>query len=439
MALTQAQKRHIQALPPTQRLAQFRFYTQQNAGKVPGVTRDAKQARARGAAMPPQGAMVPYTPMPRQMPPAQQQVERSLQPIPRARRQRGMGVYAQTPASSNVIAPRGFGYYDAFAHDAVSVGTAMSIGPATPITANTRAQGAGTSSKPSQSLQQSGLEAGGVLIIVQPSIGEIQAVSYETSSLVPGELITPTLYKSPQLAPTSGPPGNAIPTRCSFRIRNVSPSLNSGGIVRILRLTTGVRLDDHQSADTQGTTNDELCVFMESVRNHARTRSYSGTELLEMMQKNATVVDQALATNFQDFDERIPNSQLPWTQTTAVPWPTTDGSGGVVTCDTFTMNLHNPAFTPIAILIEPYVGFSGAAGNTYELTIRSQFLAHYPQGTMLANLAIPPPSNPLVMNEHRDKEEATGSTLSKVVDAVIQVGAAAPAIYQTARAVGMFA
>ena len=46
-----------------------------------------------------------------------------------------MAEWKTTPASPNVMAPRGFGYYDAFHNLPDSAMTHMSIGPATPMNA----------------------------------------------------------------------------------------------------------------------------------------------------------------------------------------------------------------------------------------------------------------------------------------------------------------
>jgi hypothetical protein len=168
-------------------------------------------------------------------------------------------------------------------------------------------------------------------------------------------------------------------------------------------MTTGVALNENY------TTNAELASLMESIRNHQRTRIYGGEELVASHQKNCSVVDQSRATRFEDFDAVTPCSSLPWTLPEA--WTQTDDIGN------FIRQIHDPAFTPIAVLFEPFlaaVAGSTAIGDTYEVNVRSQFLGHYAQGTMLANLAIDPASSPDKLDKHRSREESTGSDLSKV-------------------------
>jgi hypothetical protein len=175
-------------------------------------------------------------------------------------------------------------------------------------------------------------------------------------------------------------------------------------------MTTGVLLD------SQYTTNDDLRSLMEGIRDHRRTRTYRGTEFEEDLQKNCIVADQSRSLAFQNFDEVIPSNLVPWlpqggTPTDVFPW---------------VRNLYDPTYTPIAILFEPFLnvqpGGAGAPiGNTYQVTIQSQFLAHYKQGTMLANLAISPMSDSNTINVHRDKEEKKGSALDKIWHGVQQV------------------
>lgn len=370
------------------------MFTEQNAGKVPGRTRDQKQRGGR------QNRNVNVANLNR-MPRAYNHPKGQMPDMSR-------GNWGQTPASSNVIAPRGFGYYDAFQHDPFSVATHMSIGPATPIVGTTvvsenlitKSPGALTGTGPGV-----GLEGGAILLIVMPATGATQAIAYESSSLVATDIVTMTAYKSPQLL--ADQPDNAIPTRCSLRMRNWTQHVGVGGIVRLLRLTTGVGLSYY-------TTNGELAEIVEGIRTHTRTRTYGGDELLDTHQKNCTVVDQSKATWFIDWEESTINSQLPWTN--QLGWP----QGGAI--GPFIRQLHDPAYTPIAILFEPFVAAvsGGSVGNKYEVSVRSQFLAHYSQGTMLANMAISAPTAPDALTKYRDHEEGKGSIMEKIGNAISQ-------------------
>lgn len=382
------QSRALNKATGSNRAALVRMFRDQNAGVVPGKTRDQKLAQ-RGR-------------------PRRNNVARggaNLGRMPRA--QAGAhGImpesklsWAQTPATSNVVAPRGFGYYDAFAMDAVSAATHMSIGPATPITGTTITTGiiSGKTGK----LTTSALEAGSQLLIVMPGTGPTQARLYQCSSLIDNDTCFSSGFESPQLIADA--PDNAIPIRCSIRARNWTQGVGVGGIIRCLRMTTGVGLNGNY------TSNVGLADLMESIRTHARTRTYSGEEFTEGMQKNCSVVDQSKATWFTDWGQSYTNELLPWA--VALGWDPTGASS------TFTKQLHDPAYTPIAFLIEPFVAAvnSEKIGNSYEFVIRSQFLAHYAQGTMLANLAIDPANAPGMLNKHRDLEERKGSAVDRVI------------------------
>ena len=396
MVLTNKQTQALVAAAPHIKAGLRRMFNEQNAGKVPGRTRDQKQRGGR------QARRVNVANLNR-MPRAYNHPKGQMPDMSR-------GNWDQTPASSNVLAPRGFGYYDAFQHDPFSVATHMSIGPATPIVGTTvvsenlvtKKPGALTGTGPG-----AGLEGGAILLIVMPATGDTQANAYECSStLVATDVINVTPYRSPQLQ--ADQPDNAIPTRCSMRMRNWTQHVGVGGIVRVLRMTTGVALNGNY------TTNGELAQLMEGIRTHTRTRTYGGDELLDTHQKNCTVVDQSKATWFNDWESLTPNSSLPWTD--LVGWDQTGFAGP------FTKQLHDPAYTPIAILFEPFVAAvsGGTVGNKYEVSVRSQFLAHYAQGSMLANMAISAPTAPDALTKHRDHEEGKGSVMEKIGNAISQ-------------------
>jgi hypothetical protein len=241
------------------------------------------------------------------------------------------------------------------------------------------------------------------MIIVFPAVTDTQAVLYQcgASATVP---VVATPFASPQLAPAGGPE-SAMATRCSLQIRNITQVLNQGGVVRSLRVTTGIIAPDVLNVGTS----QDLLDLAEHVRNHARTRSYAGADLVENKQINCTVVDQSRATLFQDFNPKVPISDLPW-----YPEPSPPVGGAV---GAFTLGLHNPTYTPIILLFESF-----ATVNQYELSIRTQFLAHYVQGSMLANLAITPPSVGDKLNPHRDHEERKGSVLHDVEHAIGEAG-----------------
>jgi len=282
--------------------------------------------------------------------------------------------YDQTPALSNVIAPRGFGYYDAFANDPKSSGTAFSVGPATAIVASSRLTAQASISEP-------------CVAVIYPGIQTVTAMTMQWDAA--NVLLERTPTTSPQLM--ADPPQDAIATRCSVRLRNVAPVISQGGTVRTLRMTSGFRA---------GVLNTEALwiAFLDEIRNHARTRSVSGASLVDDHQINCTVVDSMRAAAFKNFESYpgIPDQQARFDEET-----------------------HHPAFTPIIILFEK-IGGNAYAANPYELTMRTQYLCHYETGTMLANMATQPKAMGDNINKHRDKEEGHGSSLLKTTGNVVQ-------------------
>lgn len=383
--LTGASKKHLLAIYARQnaRTGGGREY---HAGKGPGRTRRSN-------------ARIQSMPMAQSMP-------RGVMPA-----NANAATWSQTPATSNIIAPRGFGYYDAFTNDAYSAATHMSIGPATPIVANTvcnnglKTQKSDTMTVTYPDGASHDLESGMKLLVVYPATCDTQAKLFSCSNNSPTDLAHEQEYNSPNLQ--SARPDNAIITRCSFRIRNWTQHVGTGGIVRILRCTTGLALD---ASTTGRTSNGDLAILAEEVRNHARTRIYSGEELCESHQKNLSVVDQSRSTWFMDWNSIHHVDDTPWAL--GQNWPSGPGQG----IGNFSYQLHDPAYTPIIVLFEPFAAAVNGEkiGNVYEVNIRSQYLAHYAQGSMLANMAICPKASPDALNKHKDKEEAQGSTLHNV-------------------------
>jgi len=317
------------------------------------------------------------------------------------------------PASSNMMAPRGLGYYDAFSTFAASAMTHLSIGPATPIVAKT------TCLTPTGDPISTDWKYSAQMLVVGPAPGVTQAVLYRESSGVANDPVDIVSYDSTQLV--SDTPTETIPTRCSLRVRNFTNQYNVGGLVRVLRATTGMYLDPDY------TSNEALGSLMQGVRDHRRTVTYTGPEFLKAMQKNAIVADQSRSLWFQDNDVIAKSGQLPWFQSHYdLPYVLPDSPPGSGTPQTysgtkdvydFTGYIANPTFTPLIVIFEPYGSATApAAGgaNTYEVIVQSQFLAHYRQGSMLANMAIEPKSDHAALEKHRNHEEARGSVMQAI-------------------------
>lgn len=237
------------------------------------------------------------------------------------------------PASSNLMAPRGLGYYDAFACNCSSAVTSMTIGPTTPITGITVIPRISTDYHLTGTpLVGQMKDTDAQLLIIGPSRGKCQARLWRASNkditLQPvttsespvGGPLTPEEaedffashidFTCPQLE--SDQPIDGIPARCSVQIKNFSNSFARGGRVRVLRATTGRTLIPNL------TTNGELWELMEGIRSHWRTATYDGEDFSgkgsTSMQKNCIVLDQTRTLKFQAFDIHKPlhESDLWW-------------------------------------------------------------------------------------------------------------------------------
>ena len=82
--------------------------------------------------------------------------------------------------------------------------------------------------------------------------------------------------------------------RCSVRIRNFTNNIALGGIVRVLRATTGRTMVPGLYSDAEL---DDLC---DGIRNHALTCVLTGQSFAKDggMQKNAIIVDQTCSLHF---------------------------------------------------------------------------------------------------------------------------------------------
>lgn len=340
-----------------------------------------------------------------------------------------------TPASANVVAPRGHGYYDAFANHPSSAMTYMSIGPATPISAVTVGSGINTAfglpigTTDQVAIQPTPDPRHAQLIVVNPAPDRTQAVRFWVewdTGIVPPDFalqVSSQQYNASALPSgyNSGAPAtkpdlkDMIPSRCSVRIRNTSAGMQLGGTVRILRMTTGFSLIENI------TSSKEYWELIEGIREHTRTVRYDGRAFTEGgLQKNCTVCDQSKALHFQDYALQRDYDEIMYPYLPKPP-------SGTTTYDVYNWQLSHaePAFTPIAILIEPFAAASGLAsgaywsGNTYDFNVNSQFLAHYYQGTMLANMAANPRNDQRLLNSHRNKEESFGSSMHRVLGDII--------------------
>lgn len=307
------------------------------------------------------------------------------------------------------FAPRGHGYYDAFANRPDAAATAVAIGPCTQVSGTgfkaVTAAPAVTGQIPMKSGTQPEVIAYGSpvtlsskLIMFNPgasdsAVGKLIYWAAGTSVTVNGASVTPieaktstfTCSQFKDFGPTR-PTGTAgvgaidanwidgasdtanfdptrrianLPLRGSVRIRNLSERVGVGGAVRILRLNAGVQLnhDAHGASDDASADADPFMVskFMNMMRQSTRTQVLTGHELMECHQVNSYPVDFIRSMSFER-DYNIHEA------------------------------MQDPSFCTVAILIDDFVSGTASITNTYEINYHVQRAARYSPDTVLGGM-----------------------------------------------------
>jgi len=170
---------------------------------------------------------------------------------------------------------------------------------------------------------------------------------------------------------------SVMPMAGSLRIRNYTQRLNQGGVVRCLKLHSGVNL-------TGTILQSEFESLAARIREDVRTRVYDGAELMSGRQVNAEIVDSAV----NDFET------LDVTKTQSA----------------FNASCNHPRMTVIALLFEPF-----ASDNAYEVQVANKIYARFHTMTALANTAVSPPvATWEKINKARAIEAGAGSALTMI-------------------------
>jgi len=308
-------------------------------------------------------------------------------------------LFRQGALKSFQFAPRGHGYYDAFANRPDTATVSATTGPCTCI--------AGYSSDmimgPGQSIGEYKLlsndytthtmvpvAANFKLVLFNPGASDdVIAKTYElieqpadgsgnTVSLHVDNITARQFHElGPVVMNTTGTadhqdanasvadrrPGRrveSIPLRGSVRFRNVTESLYVGGTVRVLRyngsLVTG---DDEQGNAKIGKNAPTVAAVMalvETIRDSPRTKVFGGDELLVTHQSNSYPADFVRSMQFE--------------------------------CDThFDEALYRPGYCTTCILIDNFLSSANTpANNSYEFTFQVQKAARFGPGSLLHSL-----------------------------------------------------
>lgn len=166
--------------------------------------------------------------------------------------------------------------------------------------------------------------------------------------------------------PSAGSPTQVLCSRGSIRVRNCSRAADAGGVIRILRTGTPLKMDG-----------SDLGYLYSMVKNHPRTHSYTGSALTKAHQWDCIPVDQ---TSYAKF--------IPPTQAYSLL------NGG-----------DTPAVSSVIIVFEPFT-----TSQAFELTMAACYYGRYRFAGPLAGMASLPPTISIgATNILRDAAEAVGS------------------------------
>lgn len=315
----------------------------------------------------------------------------SLKSIPKGNPQKKQDLFTRGALRTPQFAPRGHGYYDAFAMTPDSACVSATTGPATVISGYSSDTIAGG---PNVSGNYAVAGTGGTLstshtgnaILILFNPGSSNDVIAKVMSLTAGtggnlEVITRHIAASQfaELGPVQasattdanhvdGDPATAdtrptrrvesIPLRGSVRIRNVTEALSVGGTVRALRYNGGITLASDEPGGGDALAPDpamflQLCAM---IRDSPRTRIYNGDELRRSHQSNTYPSDFVRSMAFEQdtsFDEAV----------------------------------RRPGYCTLMILVDDFTASNTLTNNSYELTFMVQRAARFGMGTILGGMA----------------------------------------------------
>lgn len=332
-----------------------------------------------------------------------------LRSIPRGPPKKKAELFTQGALKSVQLAPRGHGYYDAFAMRPETACVSATTGPATVITGHSsdtipgraNVDGAydyaaygGDGTSITQSKNYSG---NSTLIAFNPGssdnvVAKVYHLRHSNLATTPpsGPLIVDvkdiTVAQFDELGPAVNSSSNAlkaqgaggghtnnasvhaidslphgrvesIPLRGSLRIRNITENLSVGGVVRCLRYNGGIHFggfDTKQEYETP--TADKYEKVCAMIRDSQRTKVINGHELRAMHQSNTYPADFVRSMQFE-----------------------TDTS--------FEEAMIRPGYCTLFILIDDFFASTNLTNNTYEINVNVQRAARFGFGTLLHGMA----------------------------------------------------
>lgn len=352
---------------------------------------------------------------------AAQAANARLRSIPRGPPKKKGELFTTGALKSFQFAPRGHGYYDAFANTPDSACVSATTGPATVIQGYTSDTITGLASvtgtydhyataNGTSTITTTPHTGNAALILFNPGASDGVVAKVRTLAVTSAGLLhvvdTPlSCAQFEDLGPTiingsldvqhhDGDPLSvdtrlgrrveSIPLRGSIRIRNITEALAVGGVVRIMRYNGGLEPNHDPTSGGAGepesgpgygpgatgaarAATQNFLSLCNIIRDSPRSKVFAGSELLHMHQSNSYPADFVRSMAFEKdvgFEEA----------------------------------LASPAYCTVCILVDDYVASSNLRNNTYEVNVRVQKAARFGPGTLLYGMQKTLRVNPAVHN-----------------------------------------
>lgn len=360
----------------------------------------------------------------------QNRLTAQMRSIPKGPAKKKEELFTQGALKSFQFAPRGHGYYDAYANRPDTATVAATTGPATIVTGHSSDTIQGYSTV-------TGVYATAALPFVE-GVPDVAAPSHTGNATLvvfnPGssddvvaqvhmlERVTTTTPASlrvrtqmincaqfSEFGPTTTHPATdvqhrdpdgfvndtakptrrieSIPLRGSIRFRNITEAFSVGGVVRVLRYNGGLAFN-HQGTmivdDPSDTPQvDAFLSVCNIVRDSTRTKVFTGHELRSMHQSNSYPADFVRSMSFER-DRSIYEA------------------------------ISAPGYCSLVVLIDDYAASTTAVNNTYEFQFMVHRAARFGPGTILHGMARSLPVKPdLHNNESKSEESKDAANLVK--------------------------
>lgn len=336
-----------------------------------------------------------------------------MRSIPKGAPKKKTELFSQGALKSFQFAPRGHGYYDAFANRPETAVVAATTGPATIVTGHSCdvVAGYGSTVGTYATHEFAASDAGApshtgnaTLVVFNPGASDDSiACVYKLGLAAPSRLMVerqilscvqfsefgPTITnRSTNTGHVDGDTANrdsyparrieSIPLRGSVRFRNITEALAIGGVVRVMRYNGGLNFNLDSSGVEDNPGSQAVMPFLDvcnMIRDSTRTRVFTGHELREMHQSNCYPADFVRSMAFES-DRSIFET------------------------------VRAPGYCSVLFLIDDYTASHTAVNNSYEFQFLLHRAARFGPGTILHGMATQMQVKPEVHNQGSKLEEA---------------------------------